>query len=461
MEKILGIVLTKKSVRICESRILRGKTKIVNLKEGVVKGFFDKNLEREIKRFIRINRIKTKNASYSIPDEDVLIRVNTYPLMPEEDLRKIILDEISSYKIFENDYPILNLFRLKVEENKARYLIIVSPRKKIEFHLKFLKNLNLNVKNIDVPSIASFRANKIFRKELFKGNGVFIFLSERKTTLIFFTDGEILLLRDFEIGIDNIKDNFSIFRNEVSNTISYFSREEKKTIEKLIISGIEEGLEEYIDLIRGSFGVETYLGEVLQGKSYYYGTPIGLSLFSLEDKIKVNLIPKDILERGKDEFKLFLLSISNALLLLLLIFLSLFLINSVFLTKDSIKSTESNINSVNKSLEKYKGVEDEYKNLLKRKNEIDEFLKNYNKKTLNSYLYEIFKSKPDDLTIIDLQESNESFMIRVSGKSINSIYIMRKNLLLKEIFKDVKIKSIDRGADGIVYGAVEIIGGKK
>lgn len=462
MERFLGLTLTKNGVKFVETRIKKGKVSIINIKEGVIGNIYDKETKAKIKRFLKESRVKTKLTSFSIPDEDVLIRVNTYPLMPDEDLKKVVLDELSTYKIFEGDYPVVNIFRLKIEENRGRFLIVASPRSLVENHIKFLNSLGLEVKNLDLPSISSFRATKIFKRDLFKGSGVFIYISFKKTTIIYFYDGEINQLREFDIGLDSLSENKFQFLNEISNTISYFSREEKRSIEKIILSGIDKGANEILNDIKERFGIETFLGEILPQKEYYFSTPIGLSLFSLEEKLKINLIPKDILERRKDEIKVFFLFLSTILLALILIGLSFYLINSISLTKESIKNVDSNLKNVERSLSNLKGIEAEYKNLNLKKKEIEEVISNYKTTNLKPYLDEIIKNKPQEITIANLNYNSEyNFSLRIISKSIASIYEYRNRLKESGLFNDVILRGIDRSKDGNSFTTIDLKGVKK
>ncbi len=462
MERVLGLTITKNGAKLVETKLRKGKISIVNFKESTIGNKYEKDYKTKFKKFLKETKIKTKFTSFSLPDEDVLIRVNNYPLMPDEDLRKVILDEISNYKIFQDDYPVVNILRLKVEESRGRYLIVASPRSLIENHIKFLNSIGLEVKNIEIPSIASFRATKIFKREWFKGSGIFIYLSFKKTTLIYFQDGEIFLLREFDIGLDNLSENKINFLNEISNTISYFSREEKKVVEKLILSGIDRGVNEVYDDIKNRFGIETLFSDIIPQKEYFFSAPIGLSLFSFEERTKINLIPKDILEKRKDEIKVFFLVLSNILVGLILIGLSIYLLNSIKTTKDSIKEIDSNLIRVTKSLESLKGIEIEYKNISEKKKELDDVLKNYGNQSLKIYVDEILRNKPQDLNILNFNSSNElNFVLKVSTKNINSIFEFRKNLSQSEIFSEVRLRGIDRGSDGDAFTTIELKGVRK
>ncbi|MGB9749761.1 MAG: hypothetical protein ACPLWB_02850 [Caldisericia bacterium] len=462
MERVLGLTITKNGAKLVETKLRKGKISIVNFKESTIGNKYEKDYKTKFKKFLKEAKIKTKFTSFSLPDEDVLIRVNNYPLMPDEDLRKVILDEISNYKIFQDDYPVVNILRLKVEESRGRYLIVASPRSLIENHIKFLNSIGLEVKNIEIPSIASFRATKIFKREWFKGSGIFIYLSFKKTTLIYFQDGEIFLLREFDIGLDNLSENKINFLNEISNTISYFSREEKKVVEKLILSGIDRGVNEVYDDIKNRFGIETLFSDIIPQKEYFFSAPIGLSLFSFEERTKINLIPKDILEKRKDEIKVFFLVLSNILVGLILIGLSIYLLNSIKTTKDSIKEIDSNLIRVTKSLESLKGIEIEYKNISEKKKELDDVLKNYGNQSLKIYVDEILRNKPQDLNILNFNSSNElNFVLKVSTKNINSIFEFRKNLSQSEIFSEVRLRGIDRGSDGDAFTTIELKGVRK
>lgn len=462
MERILGLTLTKNGVKLVESGVRKGKVSILNIREGFTGNIYDKDIKIKIKRFLKESKVKTKLTSFSIPDEDVLVRVNYYPLMPDEDLKKIVLDELSTYKIFEGDFPVIDIFKLKIEENRGRYLIVASPRSLVENHIKFLNSLGLEVKSVELPSISSFRATKIFKRDLFRGSGVFIFVGFKKTTLIYFFDGEINQLREFDIGLDNLVENKIQFLNEISNTISYFSREEKKGVERIILSGIDKGVEEIFNEIKERFGIETILGEILPQREYYFSTPVGLSLFKLEEKLKINLIPKDILEKRKDEAKVFFLVLSAILLALLLVGLSIYLLNSISITNESIKSINSNLKNVERSLENLKGIEVEYKDLSTKKKELESVIQNFKNIKLKFYIDEIIKNKPQDITILNFNFNSENnFSLRISSKSIASIYDFRNKLISSDVFNEVILRGIDRSSDGVSFTTIEITGVKK
>jgi len=459
MERILGLTLTKKSIKICEVGIKKGKISILNLKERIISGVFGKELENSIKRFLKQSRVKTKNVSFGIFEEDIMVRVNDYPKMPEEDLKKIVLDEISNYKIFEGDFPVINLIKLKEIENRIRYLLVIIPRKKVEEKLNFLKKIGLNPVNIDIPSFASFRANKIFRKEYFKGNGVFTFIGENKTTLIFFTNGEPLILREFEIGLNSLSENFDLFRTEISNTISYFSREEKKNIEKIIVTGIENGVEEVSQKLKETFGIEILLGAPLSDMPLYFSSSIGLSLFNYEDKLKIDIIPKDIKERAKDEFKLFMLILSTTILGFFIISLSIYLIDSIKVTSESIKNIKDNLKSVESSIISLKDIEKKYSEALNKQKEIDEIVNKFILNEKSSYINAIYSLR-GDIKIVNLNESSNNFTLNILSNGFNPIFDFVDNLKNSKLFREIKIDGMSRNSDGTCNAIIQIVGGK-
>lgn len=459
MERVLGLTITKKSIKICEARVRKEKISILNLKEKIISGVFGKELENSIKKFLKQSRVKTKNVSYGIFEEDIMVRVNDYPKMPEEDLKKIVLDEISNYKFFEGDFPVINLIKLKEIENRTRYLLVIVPRKRVEEKLNFLKKIGLNPVNIDIPSFASFRANKIFRKDYFKGNGVFTFIGENKTTLIFFTNGEPLLLREFEIGLNSLSENFDIFRTEISNTISYFSREEKKSIEKIIVTGIENGVEEVSQKLKETFGIEIFLGAPLSDMPFYFSSSIGLSLFNYENKLKIDIIPKDIKEKAKDEFKLFMLILSTIVLGFFIIFLSLYLINSIKVTSESIKNIKDNLKSVESSIISLKNIEKKYSEALNKQKEIDEIVNKFILNEKNFYISTIYSLK-GDIKIVNLDESSNNFTLNILSNDFKGIFDFVNDLKNSELFSEIKIDGMSRNSNGICNAIIRIVGGK-
>lgn len=458
MEKFLGLFIGKEVILGCEATVKKGKTKITNLKAKGITSSYGKELEIEIRKFLKEGRFKSKNLALSLNDEDVIVRVSDYPKMPEDDLKKIILDEVSSYKIITEDYPVLNLFKLKDLENRSRYLVVVSPRKRIEEKIKFFSKLGFIIKNINIQSISAFRGCKIFYKNIFSGSGVFLFLGDNKTTLIYYYDGDPLLFRDFDIGVKEAEENFINFRNEISNTISYFSREEKKAIEKLIVVGLTSDLKEISSKINEFTGIETIPLQAVGNRESYFSLPIGLSLFNLEDKLKINLIPKDILEKGKDIFKLFILTLFSIVLAFLILFLSYYLITSIKITQVELKTTTDYLKNIEKSLNELKGIEKKYQEVNQKYNELIKVIDQF--KSINGYktVNKIISLKPKDITVLKISNIDEkSFNLLINSESLSSIYIYKENLI-NGGFKEVSIKFISRDSKGFYNSTIELKG---
>lgn len=460
MQKFLGLALTKDNILASEVAIVKNKTKILKIKTQPLTYNSQKDYELKIKGFLKKGKFKTKITSYAIPDEDVIIRVNDYPKMPLEDLKKIILDEVSNFKIFEGDYPVLNIVKLKDLENRIRYLVTLTPRKRVEERVRFLKKFGLEVKNIDIESISAFRGVKVFNKETLSQAGVFIFLGEFKTTLIFFEDGNPLLFRDFDIGVKNFDENTTLFNSEILNTISYFSREEKKDILKIIVTSIYSNIEPIAEKIGSFLGIKTQIVKPFQERETNLNLPLGLSLFNLEDKIKINLVPKDILERRKDEYKLFFLTLFSIILGFLIIFLSIYLISSIQATKNSLIQTKENLKRVEGSIEDLKEIERSYSENKKLVDRIKGVVQNFEYHKIYEDLVKIANLKPQDINLLNIIKTKDNeYSIDLTSSSLSSIYSY-KDSLIKNGFKKINIEFIKNDGTNLYSAKFYLFGGE-
>lgn len=460
MERFLGLALTKDLILASEVAIVKNKTKILKIKTQPLSYSSQKDYELKIKGFLKKGKFKTKITSYAIPDEDVIIRVSDYPKMPLEDLKKIILDEVSNFKIFEGDYPVLNIVKLKELENRIRYLVILTPRKRVEERVKFLKKFGLEVKNIDIESISAFRGVKLFNKEALSKTGVFIFLGEFKTTLIFFEDGNPLLFRDFDVGVKNFDENSAQFNSEILNTISYFSREEKKDILKIVVTSIYSNIEPIAEKIDSFLGIKTQIVNPFLERETNFNLPLGLSLFNLEDRIKINLVPKDILERRKDEYKLFFLILFSIILGFLIIFLSIYLISSIQATKNSLVQTKDNLKRVETSIEDLKEIERYYSENKKIVDRIKEVFQNFEYNKIYEDLVKIVNLKPQDINLLNIVKTKDNeYSIDLISSSLSSIYSY-KDSLIKNGFKKIDIEFIKNDGTSLYSAKFYLFGGE-
>lgn len=460
MQRFLGLALTKDNILAIEVKIVKNKTKILKIKTQPLTYNSQKDYELQIKGFLKKGKFKTKITSFAIPDDDVIIRVNDYPKMPIEDLKKIILDEVSKFKIFEGDYPVLNIVKLKELENRIRYLVILAPRKKVEQRVRFLKKFGLELKNIEIESISAFRGVKLFNKETLSQTGVFIFLGEFKTTLIFFEDGNPLLFRDFDIGVKNFDENISIFNSEILNTISYFSREEKKDVLKILVTSIYSNIEPISEKIGSFLGIQTQIVKAIQERETNLNLPLGLALFNLEDRIKINLVPKDILERSKDEYKLFFLTLFSIILGFLIIFLSIYLISSIQATKNSLVQTKENLKRVEGSIENLKEIEKYFIENKKKVDRIKEVVKNFEYHKIYEDFVKIVYLKPQDINLLNINKINDNeYSIDLTSSSLSSIYSY-KDSLIKNGFKNIDIEFIESDGTNLYSSKFYLFGGE-
>lgn len=457
MIRVLGITVINGKIRCALSSITKGKSSILKIREGEIKSTSSEKILKEIRNFIKREKLKANEVSFGIPEEEVIIKIGSYPKMPKEELRKIVLDEISSYKVFENDYPVLNMVKLLEKDGRERYLIVSILRKKALKWIDIIKRAGLNLKRIELNPIGSFRAIKLLNREKVVGSGVFVFINNSKTTLMFYRNGDILFLREFEIGYEEIEEKFDSWINELTNTISYYSREEGETIEKIIISGIEGGLEKISNELSERLNIPVEFGTPIPKTSYTISTPIGLSLFKIDERISINLIPKDIIEKPKDELKSFFSGLFIAILGILILSLSMYLITSQRVTDSAIKETKNNLKRIEKSLEDLKGVEIEYSKASKELNRLKSITEGLKSKKVSQYLSKIYSLR-EGVIVLNTNVSGENIGLSLSGNSFQEIFSYRKRLLQTELFSKVNILRIEKKEGGGVVCQMSVQG---
>ncbi len=455
MKKFLGITITHGKILSSLSILKRGKVSIDKLREGEIDTSSDSHIVRDLRKFVRENRLKAGDVTFGIPEEEVTIKIGTYPKMPREDLRKILLDEISSYKIFENDYPVLNIVKLGEENGRERILLVSIPRKRVVRWINIIRKAGLGLSRIELNPVSCFRAIKFLNKKNLTGSGALVFLNTFKTTLIFFKDEDILFLREFDIGIENMEGNEEQWINEVSNTISYYSRAEKKIVEKMLISGVEKIPEKLLSSLSDKLGIRIENEDQIKGVPIHLLAPIGLSLSRLGDRVNINLIPRDIIERPKDELKTFFLGLFIFIVGVLIISLSTYLINSQKTTDMAIRGTKDNLKRIERSLEDLKGVEKEYKRLSDELKKLKDVTGEF--ESIKLSLISKIDSLKGDVVIVGISMDKENHInLNVVGNRFQSIFSYRKRLIESGYFSDVRIGRMEKRGGKGVASTIEI-----
>lgn len=424
----------------------------------------DNDLSMAIRDAKRASGIKGRRVILAIPEDQIISRILDLPPMPEKDIYKIALDEFSTFKIFQGDFPVIQLIKLAELETGERYLVIGSPRKNLLRWIKVIKNSGMRIVSIDKPSLSAYRSLTFSQDErVEQPNYVFIYTGEEVTTLFFIKDGELLFVRELSFGINDIlndEDELNSWINEISGTFSYYLRESKGVISYLYLSGSNNSNHNYLSLLEilktrlnlSAKLINPYTNLDLSPELIYlldkgsnYSSLVGLAFNFKEQKFYLNLIPKDVREYNKDFLKIAVATLLILVIALGATYLTLYFNKYRLSSLNSIKEVKANLALVDNSLLEQAHIEHEFNVLRAEEEQWNTVFNQLNQIDLKKAFLEIFRSAEGKVGLTNVvYEDGKVIHIHISSIDFSSIYEFRDKLISSNLFLEVKISNIGR-----------------
>jgi type IV pilus assembly protein PilM len=166
------------------------------------------HIEKVILEFLKANRVKTKDVSFTISGQDIAISHIEVPGMDKDKLTESVHWELNKNlpnngENYYIDYQILNT--IKVKNNKThKVLAVAAPSENIDKYVELSQKLNLELKAIDLTanSMARVFSNSKGSKKNDRTIGV-IDLGTKTTTIIIIENGKLFVEREVPFGREN------------------------------------------------------------------------------------------------------------------------------------------------------------------------------------------------------------------------------------------------------------------
>ncbi len=472
MRRITGIEISEDYVKLIEVFYSRdGKVNLSKIYESPLPPTKDDGeIAQALKNIVGESRIKGRKVFLAIPEDQVVSRILDLPPMPEKDVKKIVLDELSTFKIFQEDYPVIELFKLEEKGDNIRYLVIGSPRKYLVRWIKILRQAGLQLKGVDLSPLSAFRALKNLRQDILtEKNFAFIYAGDKNTTIFFVKDGELVFLREFSSGIKDMQQKDEELNNwlgEVSGTLAYFLREGRGEISQFYVSGSTNTGYNYSELVRN---LQTRLNlkvdlmspflnlDLPQDFAYLiengssYSSLIGLTLQEYENTFKVNLIPQDVREYKKDLFRFIFASLAilgiGFTAISLSLYLSTFRIDSI----NSIKEIKENLAIVEKSITDMAFIEVDFNKIRLEEERWSKIQNQFSQINLYKGILIILNSSGDKVKIADINYAEgDTIYLSVTTFEFSPVFSYRDSLAESGVFNDVRILNFEKSDRGIL-----------
>jgi type IV pilus assembly protein PilM len=204
-------------IGISDIKILIGNKKIISnfrIIDTPKEAFIDDKIinvnmiAMSISEFLKKNNIKTKNVSFAIKGQDIVVRHIEIPIMDHDGIWEAVQWEVAQYlpeggENYYSDYEIEE--KINTKEKKVYKLMIVSvPKEKIDKYVELVDIMKLRLTAIDIVSNNICRVfRKVFNnKEQLDSIGV-INLGLNSSSITILKNGRLFIEREVPFGIMN------------------------------------------------------------------------------------------------------------------------------------------------------------------------------------------------------------------------------------------------------------------
>ena len=311
--KIVGIDIGTSGIKAVELEHYPGSQEI-SLKNYVLLGFNEnlpqKERERRItkeeivhllKVALKQSKIKTQNASFSIPAFSSFISFVTMPRAPDEEIKKAITVEAQKFIPVSLEEVVLGWEVLDEPENKEianirdqnkmKVLLLAVPRDIVARYKEIASACGLNLKNLEVEAFPLLRSLTYNFQKTF----VVADIGARVCNLLVASNGSLRGARNIGLGgedlteviarsvnvaydrAEELKKNEGLFNKQVAELLIpvlgniidelkrvitvYKSKNHNKEIEELVLSGGTAQLRGIIELFSDRLGIPTIIGD--------------------------------------------------------------------------------------------------------------------------------------------------------------------------------------------------------
>lgn len=166
-------------------------------------------LSKVIGEFLIDDKINTKNISFTIHGQDVIVRHVEIPVMDNKALKNSVNWEICQYlpqngDNYYIDFQILD--KLNNGEKKVYNILVVAvPKEKVNKYIEISESLNLNIDSIDISSNCIARVfNEHFKKNSNSESIGIIHMGSNSSSIVILDSGMLNIEKEVNTGLRDI-----------------------------------------------------------------------------------------------------------------------------------------------------------------------------------------------------------------------------------------------------------------
>lgn len=181
-------------------------------------------ISRVLLEYLRKNNVKSKDISFVVHGQDIIVRHTETPIIDDEGVRNSVEWEIKQYlpESGQNHYISYEIIdkAVSVEKKIYKILAVAAPREKVDNYIVLAESMKMNLKAIDIASNCIGRTfRELVVKKFINSVGV-IDIGSSTISIVVLDKGKLFIEREVPFGIDAILDDI-VKKNGVSYEEAY------------------------------------------------------------------------------------------------------------------------------------------------------------------------------------------------------------------------------------------------
>lgn len=418
-------------VKVVEAKIAKGKREITRIA-----------LSESINQIIISHDVTNHNIRINIPRHLATVRFLKLPSTDEEEIKNMIKIEAVK-QVPYGDEEVISGCRIieKFNDGYSNVLLAIIQGNVVKRFLDILKGLKIeSVESLSLSSEALFLWYLVAGKHIEEKNVLLVDIDSDHIDIDVLEDNRLVFTR----GVSHDKDLASTSEtivDQIRISIAAYQKESDKTIDKIVISGVRDRVNECRDLVIKESKVPVEILDqmtnipitanvVIEQKAASFVELLGLTLRPQDAKI--NLMPEEL--QAERRFKLLQ---GNAIKMLILTGFIIMVSSGLLIKKIYDKSIY--VSNINLELKKISPQITKAKKMLKDINLVEEEI---DKKPLAiDIIREVYKITPSNITFTMLNfETQKTLIIRGNASNLANIFKYISALEDSSYFENVKVK---------------------
>ena len=403
----------------------------------------DKDIAKEIRSLISKNRLGKSQLYASFPRHLVTIRNVRLPTMYEEEIKNMADLQAIKYVPYSREEMVVDY--KTIETTKDGYtdiLLILAQKKSVDRYVEIFKYAGIPVEKTALSSEGLLNWYLKFQLDDRKPTAL-IDLDRLHTHIQIARNKKLLFSRSVSFDTVDPDSDRNILLREIRLSFDSFLKEQDEKVSRIILSGSEDYTSHLSSFLADSLSMSCERLKQLQdiktkdvpGKSLQqlkvasYTYLLGIALEP--ERLTVNLLPRDIIERRKET------TLKNELIKTAVLFLSV-LAAAFGITEKKMNDKKLYLRKINTRL---KAIEPEVRRLSKLKENI-ELIQNQLmfKGSSIDIIRELYSILPKDisLTLFEFENKNR-ILLRGTTKELSVVFDLLPILEKSPHFENVKI----------------------